>query len=82
LNDLEAILGTAEFFNDRVAFPRWQLLQSLSGSPNLSNVNNAWPENGVTLIGWTDEGQLEVTTSAGEVERIGTTLYFLEVSME
>lgn len=78
LGDPAVVLGTEDFI-DLATFPRWQLLQSISGGVNLSNAGSAWPEDGLTLVGWMDGPQLEATTNRGQLEQLGTTLYFLEI---
>lgn len=73
-----AVLGGRDFM-DLATFPRWQLLQAISGSANLSNAGSAWPEDRLTLVGWMDGPQLEAAANKGQIEQLGTTLYFLEI---
>jgi hypothetical protein len=76
--NFEIILGTSDFFNDREAFPRWQLLQSIT--PDFYGSAPGWYPSGVaTLIAWSDEPQSDITVEDTDIERSATTLYFLEL---
>jgi hypothetical protein len=77
-SNMDIILGTSDYYNDREAFPRWQFLQSLT--PDFYSSSAGWYPSGVaTLIAWSDEQQAEVIVEETNVERFSSTLYFLEI---
>lgn len=78
LANASAILGTSDYYNDRNAFPRWQLLQALEeefygGRPTS-------PE--VVLAAWSDESQIAVSLADAAYDRLATTLYLLEIPVQ
>jgi hypothetical protein len=82
LNQAELILGTTNYYNDRDAFPRWQLLNAIANDPRtgLSTTVSTTPET-VTLIAWSDQPQLEISLGEDPFNSYATTLYFLELPL-
>ncbi|MCB9420980.1 MAG: hypothetical protein H6667_14355 [Ardenticatenaceae bacterium] len=82
LNQAEKILGTPNYYDDRDAFPRWQLLNAISNDPRtgLSSAVSTTPET-VTLIAWSDQPQLEISLGDDPFNSYATTLYFLELPL-
>lgn len=76
-NSPEILLGTADYYNDPEAFPRWQLLQAIETSGGLF-LNSTLATNVVTLIAWTTEPQLEIGLNR-PFESLATTLYLLDI---
>jgi hypothetical protein len=79
----EVILGTSDYYNDRDAFPRWQLLQALEGnfySTSGSPVSTV-PGNMLTLIAWSDQKQLDIALDKSNYNTLSTTLYLLAVPL-
>jgi hypothetical protein len=79
LNDSGPILGTADFFNDPVAYPRWQFLQSQYYGDSYNPAALPDPTETITLAGWLDGGAEEASVSGGEASQSGVTLLLLEV---
>jgi hypothetical protein len=78
-NDPSLILGTSTFYDDRQAYPRWQLLQSHYNS-DPSNVGFLPdPAELVTLGGWLPGGLPPATVAGAPAEQSGATLLFLEI---
>lgn len=74
----EVILGTANYYDDRDVYPRWQLLQAIS--PDFYGSTPGWFPSGVaTLIAWAETPQIDVAVEGADVVRSATTLYFLEL---
>ncbi|MCA9964797.1 MAG: hypothetical protein KC423_11155 [Anaerolineales bacterium] len=73
----EILLGTADYYNDPEAYPRWQLLQAIETSGGLF-LNSTLATNVVTLIAWTAEPKLEVGLDR-PFETLATTLYLLDI---
>lgn len=73
----ETLLGSADYMNDPVLFPRWQLLESLAAPYGAggSTVTAA----AVTLVGWSAQPQVAVNVKATEFLTQATTLYLLEL---
>jgi hypothetical protein len=79
----DVILGTSDYYNDRNAFPRWQLLQALEGnlySASGSPVSTV-PANVLTLVAWSDQKQLDIALDRSNYNTLSTTLYLLEVPL-
>jgi hypothetical protein len=78
LANAPAILGTSDYYNDRSAYPRWQLLQALEeefyGGSGRTTPN-------VLLVGWTDESQIAASLDNAAHDYISTTLYLLQIPM-
>lgn len=82
LNQAEKVLGTTNYYDDRDAFPRWQLLNAIANDPRtgLSTAVSTTPET-VTLIAWSDQPQLDISLGADPFNSYATTLYFLELPL-
>jgi hypothetical protein len=78
-NDSSFILGTSDYFNDPVAYPRWQFLQSQYYYD--STIPSALPDptETITLAGWLPGGVPAATVSGGDAEQTGVTLTLLEI---
>ena len=77
------ILGTSDYYNDPVAYPRWQLLEALDGRYYSSSpTTNRVPDNVATIIAWSDESQLDISLDGSEFEALSTTLYFIEIPLQ
>ncbi|MFO7683982.1 MAG: hypothetical protein R6X34_28460 [Chloroflexota bacterium] len=74
------ILGTANYYDDREAYPRWQLLQALEDE-YLAGGQLAAP-NQATLLAWSDASQLGVSVAEGANISASTTLYLLEMPLQ
>ena len=82
MNDPSLILGTTEFFNDPVAYPRWQLIQSTASNDTFNPASLPDPTQIVTLGGWLAESALEATIIGEEATRVGDTLLLLEIPVQ
>ncbi len=74
------ILGTSDYYNDQVVYPRWQILQALEaeypGGPTVTTVP------AVTLLAWSDRPQIETTLNTGsDTGQVATTFYMLEIPL-
>jgi hypothetical protein len=76
---MPTILGSSNYFNDPDVFPRWQLLQAIT--PEFRGDDGHYPLGTVTLIAWSDEGQLDVDLADSDFDSLATTLYFLELPL-
>lgn len=78
----ETILGSFDYYNDRILYPRWQLLQALEssnfGGPGTFNL----PAESVVLIAWSNEQQLEAAVQGNSFDTQNTTLYLIEIPLE
>ena len=79
LMNAETILGTSDYYNDRIAFPRWQLLQALEEE---FATGTGAPVPAVTLAAWSTEPQIEAALVNGENGRAATTLYLIDVPLD
>jgi len=79
----ETILGTSDYYSDRDAFPRWQLLQALEDE-FAGRTAVALPA--VTLVAWSDQPQIAASlANAGNGRAAGhsaTTLYLIAIPFE
>ncbi len=82
VSDPSYLLGTPDYFSDASVFPRWQLLQALSGSFELTAAELPRPDEMVTLAGWIDETSVPIDAPGDQLERTGVTLYFLEIPVQ
>lgn len=79
LANADKILGTTNYYGDRNAFPRWQLLQALEGEfygGSGRAIHNA------LLVAWSGESQIAVSLANGAADRLHTTLYLLQIPIE
>lgn len=76
LANAEMILGTSDYYNDRDAYPRWQLLQALE-EEFYGGGQQADPE--IILAAWSDESQIAASLANGVADRLHTTLYLLQI---
>jgi hypothetical protein len=80
-DNADTILGTSNYWDDPIAFPRMQLLEALDARYYGGNAVGVIPSDVLTLIFWSDEAQLDVSLQDKEYDRLQTTLYFLEVPL-
>ena len=78
INDPTFILGTTDYFNDPLVYPRWQLLQSLYSYAE-TVVPTADPTEAVTLAGWLPSGGQPIDMGEVVATRSVVTLVLLEV---
>lgn len=78
-NDPSAILGTMDYYNDPIAYPRWQLIQSLYGGDPNAPAELPNPRKMVTLGGWLPGSAQSVKVTDGNVTQTGETLILLEI---
>ena len=76
----DTILGTSDYYNDRDAYPRWQLLQALEDEYLAGG--STVPSNQVTLLAWSDAVQLETAVENQDPNTYSTTLYLLEMNVQ
>lgn len=81
LSNAEVVLGTPDFYNDEVAFPRWQLLQAIEDYGAAETAVAAPPDDVVTLVAWSDTPLLDVTLDRDAYESLTTTLFLLELPL-
>ncbi len=79
VTDPSLILGTYDYYNDPVAYPRWQLIQSHYMGESFDPALLPDPTEAVTLGGWLAGSAQEVTPSAAETTQLATTLLLLEI---
>lgn len=83
----ETLLGTTDYYNNREAYPKWQLLQALESDAGmgLRSIGGGSTQQGaqhtVTLVAWTDQPQIELNLSGAEYRAVNTSLYFLEAPL-
>ncbi len=81
LGNAETILGTFDYYNDRVLYGRYQLLETLDGeaySPGSLSIS----ESAIYLLAWGDAAQIDVDIAQGDSEGTNTTLYFIELPLQ
>ncbi|UCG23804.1 MAG: hypothetical protein JSW55_16965 [Chloroflexota bacterium] len=79
ISNMETILGSTNYYNDREIFPRWQLLQALG--PEYGPGAPSYRPAAATLVAWTQQPQLDLRLVDAEFDTSATTLYFLELPM-
>jgi hypothetical protein len=79
LNDPSLLLGTSDYFNDPVAYPRWQFLQSQYFYDSTNPPELPDPTEMITLGGWLAGGAHPASVSGGDAAQTGTTLLLLEI---
>jgi hypothetical protein len=80
MRNAETILGTTNYYDDRVAYPRYQLLQALEDEYLAGNSMS--PNGRLLLTAWTDEAQLETAVLDQTHETHSTTFYLLELPVQ
>jgi hypothetical protein len=75
------ILDNANYYNDPIAYPRYQLLESLNSSYT-SVVVTTIPNSSVFLLAWSTDPQLDVSLQNGEFSQLATTLHIIEVPLK
>jgi hypothetical protein len=82
-DNASTIVGTSNYYNDPVAYPRWQLLMALDGRYSSTGiVTGSTPNDAATLIAWSDEAKLDITLDNPDFDSLSTTLYFLEIPLQ
>lgn len=77
----ETILGSFDYYNDRVLYPRWQLLQALESSNFGGTTTFAVPQETAVLIAWSNEPQINATLGDDSFNSESTTLYLIEIPL-
>lgn len=78
LANAETLLGTADYYNDRRVFPRWQLIQAMAPEYVIGGQSTLMPDV-FTLVAWTEQPQLDLSLPGSEYNASATSLYFLEL---
>lgn len=81
----DVILGTTDYYEDPVAFPRWQLLLAVDNSISARSSGGGTASltyNAPILAAWSSQNQLDIKLSRGMATRQATTLYLLELPLE
>ena len=78
----DTILGSYDYYNDRVLYPRWQLLQALESNSFGTTSTFNLPSDSVVLIAWSHEQQLETAVRDETFDTQNTTLYLIEIPLE
>jgi hypothetical protein len=81
INDPGVILGTNDYFNDPVAYPRWQLIQSHYDPETFDPAALPEPAETITLGGWLPGGALQASLAGGDARLVGQTLLLLEITV-
>ncbi len=82
MSQTDVILGTSNYYDDRDAYPRWQLLQAIAENPGGGPGTAVSPSNNaVTLIAWSEQPQLDVNLGEDAFDAVATSLYFLELPL-
>lgn len=82
INDPTLILGTSEYYNDPIAYPRWQLIQSHYSGESFAPLTLPDPSRLVTLGGWLAGSAQQASLSANEATQTGVTLLLLEIPVQ
>jgi hypothetical protein len=83
LRNASLLLGTADYYDDPEAYPRWQMLEALRNEASRGlGAAITLPGQVVTLVAWTDEPQLEPELAGRGFKPLGTTLYLLEIPLQ
>jgi hypothetical protein len=82
INDPSLILGTSEYYNDPIAYPRWQLIQSHYSGESLTPLALPDPSDLVTLGGWLAGSAQQASLSADNTTQTGMTLLLLEIPVQ
>ena len=82
-DNAQTIVGTTSYYDDPVAYPRWQLLMALDERYYSTGLPvGTIPDDVATIIAWSDEAQLDLMVDRDEFDSLSTTLYFLEVPLQ
>ncbi|MCP4427360.1 MAG: hypothetical protein GY803_22970 [Chloroflexi bacterium] len=83
MSHADLILGTSNYYNDKEAYPRWQLLQAIANASHVSGLagSGVVQSNVVTLIAWSEQIQLDVSLGEDKFNAVATSLYFLEIPL-
>lgn len=81
INHADQILGTSDYYSDKEAYPRWQLLQAVAEESGGTRTAVSQSTNIVTLIAWSEQPQLDVTLGGDAFNTVATSLYFLELPL-
>lgn len=79
INDPSLILGTSDYFNDPVAYPRWQLIQAHYGDEISDPSALPDPAELVTLGGWLAGSVQDASVLDNGATQTGVTLLLLEI---
>ena len=79
-DNAEIILGTHDYYDDRVLYARYQLLEALDGD-NFGASNLQLAASSVYLLAWAGTSQIDITTG-GKVDETNSTLYFIEIPLQ
>ncbi len=79
ISQADTILGTYDYYNDPVAYPRWQLLQALVENTFGGGLVEAYPQNQITLIAWSDQPLLETRINNENNSHQYTTLFLIDL---
>jgi len=79
INDPTFILGTTDYFNDPLVYPRWQLLQSLYSYSETGAPVTTDPTKMITLAGWLPNAGQPIDTGDAVTTHSAVTLVLLEV---
>ncbi|MCP5097516.1 MAG: hypothetical protein GY943_18375 [Chloroflexi bacterium] len=79
--NVSTIVDSYDYYNDPVAYPRYQLLQALEGSSGPGSTLGTYPDDAVTLLAWSDEQQIAVELADHDFETSGETLFFIELPL-
>ncbi len=82
INDPTLILGTSEYYNDPIAYPRWQLIQSHYSGESFAPLTLPDPSRLVTLGGWLAGSAQQASITANEATQTGVTLLLLEIPVQ
>jgi hypothetical protein len=77
LANMDTILGSSNYYNDRKVYPRWQFVQSMA--PDYSTGGGSEAANAFTLIAWSNQPQLDLKLSEEPSGSMATSLYLLEL---
>ncbi|MEZ4589723.1 MAG: hypothetical protein R3D55_01070 [Chloroflexota bacterium] len=78
----ETILGSFDYYNDRVLYPRWQLLQALESNNFGGTTTFTVPQETAVLIAWSNESQINANLGNDNFDSQSTTLYLIEIPLE
>lgn len=77
----DTILGSSNYFNDEILYPRWQLLMALENNSGPGSAA-AVTTNIVTITAWTDDEQIETRLANEPSESLSTTLHLVELPLQ